>query len=150
MPFWDWTLDWQDVRKAPVWGEGLLDFGTNGRPGALSNESVLDDGCVVDGAFSRMILLHLNGSRIPHCLSRGFLDGEILDAFQQQIRPEAIEQLLAETTYDVFSFIFEQTTHLAIPNIVHGDIAFITGPNGELLPSKIYGLPESQLLESRM
>jgi tyrosinase len=111
-------LDWQDLRKAPVWGSGNLSFGTDGT-------------CVSDGPFAGMHLQYLNDLHTPHCLSRNFAESERLQSFGDQLRPEVVEKLLREPEYDMFSFVFEETTHLATPNIIGGDILGNTAPNGK-------------------
>ena len=137
MTFWDWTLDWQDLRKAPIWGVGDLAFGTNGKFSPDTGDGVLAGDCVVDGAFAGMTVLYLNDTRVRHCLSRNFADPPELHSFGDQLQPKAIEALLSEPEFDVFSFMFEQATHLAVPNVILGDFITFTAPNGRFIPRSL-------------
>lgn len=126
--YWDWTLDWQDVTKAPVWNSEI-GFGGNGDPQA--GGSLLKGHCVVDGPFAMLQVSYVKSDRRPHCLSRGFAALERLHELGELIRPDAIENLLREESYNAFNLGLEYTAHNAIPRSIQGDFLVLTAPYGE-------------------
>ena len=131
LTYWDWTLDWQDVLNAPVWGSGDLAFGTDGKPG---NGPALYHGyCVQDGAFAGLTLRYSNRSETTHCLSRGFVAPPDLNEYTSRIRPQAVENLLLEPNQVKFDRVLEERVHFGIPRIVRGDFSASAAPNGEFL-----------------
>ena len=95
MTYWDWTLDWQDILNAPVWGSGDLAFGTDGKIEA--GVDVLNGNCVADGPFAGLSVRYSNRTEVRHCLSRGFISSQELDIFASRIKPQAIEHLILAT-----------------------------------------------------
>ncbi|KAF2121024.1 hypothetical protein BDV96DRAFT_641662 [Lophiotrema nucula] len=132
LPYWDWTLDWQHILKAPVWGAGSLAFGTNGTGDTFIDAGVLQRNCVVDGAFANTTLHYLDNKQLQHCLSRGFNTGSLLHNLTMWLRPKNIETLLLTPRYEQFNEHMERYIHLAIPAIVQGDFVTRTSPNDPL------------------
>lgn len=129
LTYWDWTLDWQDVTRAPVWGPTA--FGSSGEDGA--GEKILHGHCVTDGPFANLQVGYLKSQWHPHCLTRGFASGPELANLSSWIRPSAIEGLLADDDYETFNLGLERAAHLAIPRSVRGDFLLFTAPAGEFL-----------------
>ncbi|KAL9621526.1 MAG: hypothetical protein Q9160_004056 [Pyrenula sp. 1 TL-2023] len=130
--YWDWTLDWNDMLSAPVWGDNDFSFGTNGSAEAGIGRGVMHGSCVLDGPFANMTVHYFNRTMEEHCLSRGFSKEELRHKFQDWLRPAAIETLLLEPNYEDFNTKVEDTPHMAIPGIVQGDLAGFTAPNDPL------------------
>jgi tyrosinase len=130
LPYWNWTLDWQHLLKAPVWGSDDLAFGTNGTGEASADRELLRGSCLTDGPFANTTLHYLMNIEQEHCLSRGFASGEQLRNLSSWLRPKFVEQLLLEPQFEQFNERIERFSHLAIPAIVQGDFVTLTSPNG--------------------
>lgn len=89
MTYWDWTLNWQNILNAPVWGPGDLAFGTDGKIEA--GPGVLNGNCVADGPFAGLSVRYSNRT-VRHCLSRGFVSSPELDIIARvsSLRPSRI------------------------------------------------------------
>ncbi len=124
--YWDWSLDWENITLAPVW-DSEFGFGGNGN---TSDNLGFRGFCVTDGPFARLELLFIGPMDLPHCLSRGFLDGANLTRYAQRIRPEALEELLRVPSYEEFSQALESGPHLSLPFSIHGDFSVPTAPQG--------------------
>jgi tyrosinase len=72
-----------------------------------------------------------NISHNPHCLSRGFATDSFQTRFQEQVKPERLENALQQDGYDNFFSKLEFGPHNAIPQFISGDFYYFTAPNGE-------------------
>ena len=129
LTFWDWTLDWEDMTRSPVWST-TDGFGGTGNP-ELRN-SVLNGHCVDDGPFAGLEVLYLDEKQDSHCLSRGFENGTELYEHGTWFRPAAIEALANEKGYNEFNLGLEDGPHIAIPRSIRGDFLLLTAPFGML------------------
>lgn len=128
MPYWDWTLDWADFRRAPVWDP---ETGFGGDGGADAPKSVGQGRCVTDGPFAGLKALYSNLRLRPHCLARGFPGEKELARWTSGLRPEAVEEVVAIKEYEKFYLALENGPHLAIPYSVRGDFYRFTAPYGK-------------------
>ncbi|KAI9711766.1 MAG: hypothetical protein M1820_001911 [Bogoriella megaspora] len=126
MTYWDWTLDWNDIRKSPVWSTDDTGFGTDGNPEV--GEEMLKGHCVVDGPFANLTVLYLDEKDRPHCLSRGFNSGEDLMRYGSMLRPSEVEGLLDDPEYKSFNLRLEDSAHIAVPRSIRGDFSMLTAP----------------------
>ncbi|GAD93058.1 conserved hypothetical protein [Paecilomyces variotii No. 5] len=125
LPYWNWSLDWEDLSKSPVW-DNETGFGGSG----TGAESVANGHCVLDGPFAGAQAAYYEGNYHPHCLSRGFLPEEVIQrAGKIAVRPARLNRVFAEQDYYKFLLKVEQVSHLTIPYIVQGDFAKVTAPN---------------------
>jgi tyrosinase len=131
--FWNWQLDWQDVTRASIWNaeDG---FGTTGNV-EQSKHAILEGYCVKDGPFKDFMIPYLDEKYYPHCLSRGFLEGEELEHQSKLLSPDIIEELLSFEDYSSFNLGLEHGPHLAIPHSIRGDFYLLTAPSGKCFPS---------------
>lgn len=123
--YWDWSLDSSNFRASPVWdpSSGLGGDGTG-------PQSVGDGQCVTAGPFSDLEMSFYDGEYQPHCLSRGFPPSNELKALGELICPEAIKNLMKESTYEDFAPELERRAHTFLSRSVRGDLSRFTGPNG--------------------
>lgn len=84
-------------------------------------------GHCVDGPFADFMPLFHALEYKPHCLSRGFTS----DFSGYTLRPDAMEPIFLETTYEKFLFGIETGPHDAVPNGVRGDFYQFTAPYGQ-------------------
>ncbi|KAL9077910.1 MAG: hypothetical protein Q9157_003177 [Trypethelium eluteriae] len=126
LPYWDWSLDWNNFHAAPVWDSvsGL------GGDGDASGAMTVGEGrCVTKGPFSSIKVRYFDGEEHPHCLSRGFpSDGELKE-LGELIKPEVIEDLMTEPDFDKFASEVERRGHKFLSHSVRGDLSKFTGPN---------------------
>ncbi|KAM0152184.1 hypothetical protein ACHAPG_007841 [Botrytis cinerea] len=74
----------------------------------------------------------------PHCLSRGFLYGDVLKKrFGARVHPNALEAILQEADYEAFNLKLEAWPRDAVPHGVNGDFSRETTPNGKILVLKM-------------
>ncbi|KAI0405660.1 putative tyrosinase [Xylaria palmicola] len=127
LPYWDWTRDWRNLTQAPVW-DATEGFGGNGN---VNLPSTVGHGhCVQDGPFAGLQVQYYNEDFNPHCLSRGFLTGELQDHFgAQRLNSSAMAAVLGQPDYYQFLLMLEDGPHSAIPIIVRGDFSRFTAPN---------------------
>lgn len=106
----------------------------------MSGEIFVGHGrCVNDGPFANLEVRHYDGDYHPHCLSRGFLEDELLVRFgHSRTQPEAIEKAMNEADYFNFLSELEDGPHAAIAKCVRGDFSKVTAPNG-MYPIKTRG-----------
>jgi tyrosinase len=117
------------MEKSPVW-DAATGFGGNGNENA--NESVGKGHCVTEGPFANLTVKYYSAQNEPHCLSRGFLHGDILDRrFGARVHPDNVEAILQEPDYDTFNVRLEAGPHDAVPRGVNGDFSRETAPNGK-------------------
>ena len=126
--YWDWSLDWENVTQAPVW-DTVLGFGGDGDKNDLES---IHGHCVTDGPFARLQVLYVEKFPYPHCLSRGFAQGENLTEFSAALEPKALKELLSTPDYATFNLGVEDGPHLSIPRSIHGDFSTVTAPAGSL------------------
>ncbi|KAL2217410.1 hypothetical protein M432DRAFT_516476, partial [Thermoascus aurantiacus ATCC 26904] len=124
LTYWDWSLDWEDITKAPIW-DPVIGFGGNGNE---SDAESIHGHCVTDGPFARLEVLYVEQIPYPHCLSRDFARGDNLTRFSLVVMPAALEELLNIPDYATFNLAVENVPHLSIPRGVHGDFATVTAP----------------------
>ena len=129
-------MDATDLGSSPIWD---LDngFGGNGEQthGAIT---LYDGSCVRTGPFAnttRHWVSKSNGHGFdinakPHCLSRGFETGQRKTRFEERITPDAINEVLVQSTYMEFLDRLEVKAHNSIPQFVRGDFYALTAPNG--------------------
>lgn len=128
--YWDWSLDWEDLAKSPVF-DAQNGFGGDGN---LTGEMTVGGGrCVVDGPFANLELLFFDGEYHIHCLSRGFREGNTLGRIlAEKIQPTAIETILRKPDYESFFLELERGPHNKIPILIGGDFIKFTAPNDPL------------------
>jgi tyrosinase len=119
------------VTKAPVWDD-QHGFGTTG-VAEQSERAILNGYCVEDGPFKDFVIPYLDAKDYPHCLSRGFAQGEELKNQSKMVSPNVIEDLLSLDSYNAFNLGLEHGPHLAIPRSIRGDFSLLTAPSGELM-----------------
>ncbi|KAH8714043.1 hypothetical protein GQ44DRAFT_625199 [Phaeosphaeriaceae sp. PMI808] len=127
MVYWDWELDWQNVTNAPIW-DIEHGFGSDGNV-TDSDKTIVGGHCVMSGPFERFSIPYLDEKYYPHCLSRGFLDGEALRKECMALSPDTIERLMAISDYSSFNLGLENGPHLAIPHSIRGDFSLLTAPS---------------------
>jgi tyrosinase len=126
--YWDWSLDWEDMARSPIW-DSNTGFGGNGDGG--SRKSVGHGHCVTDGPFANQTVLYFGAENKAHCLSRGFVhEDQLKDVFGSKVRPEALEAVLLHDEYKQFNLKLEEGPHNAIPRAIRGDFLRVTAPNG--------------------
>lgn len=131
--YWDWSLDWQALQRAPVF-DAVSGFGGDGEVGG---EIVVGNTgrCVIDGPFARARARWYDREERPHCLARGFRDEAgglgVMDG--SALSPESIEQVLRHADYDALVKEMESRIHDAIPFGIGGDFETFTAPYGEFV-----------------
>jgi len=124
--YWNWELDWEQVPQAPIWNLEL-GFGGNGHIGL--GYPIAGGYCVDDGPFANTTIPFVDSKNQPHCLARGFATGSKLEQLSQMFRPQALEELFKETSYNSFNLGLENGPHIAIPRIIQGDFEMLTAPS---------------------
>ncbi|KAG4441776.1 hypothetical protein IFR05_002767 [Cadophora sp. M221] len=141
-PYWDWTLDSEDLSQSPIW-DPVHGFGGNGD---LNTPVTLYEGhCVLSGPFANTTrawkaLSHGQFHDValePHCLSRGFFNaGTLTEAEKKKSRnlhnrlsPDDVEKTLEQPDYMSFFKEFETGAHNAIPSLIRGDWLVFSAPN---------------------
>jgi len=125
LPYWDWSLDWQDFTKSPIWN--IDSFGGNGDPS--DSLSVGGGHCVTDGPFAGLEIVFYDDDYHPHCLSRNFESGQAMRNLGKLVRPEAIAEIMEEDDYEAFTSRLEHNAHHFLSASVRGDFSKFTGPN---------------------
>lgn len=128
LPYWDWVLDWKDITRSPVF-HSELGFGGDGN--ATGEVTVGGGRCVVDGPFAGLEALRYDADYQPHCLSRGFLYGELLQEMcGDDIQPEKVDRILQRVDFESFMHELEEGPHIAISTGIRGDWLKFTVPYG--------------------
>ena len=149
--YWDWSLDWEDLIRSPIW-DNYTGFGGNGN--SSDDKSVAYGYCVTDGPFARLTALIWGVEDKPHCFSRGFANHDKVKKFGLRVSPQALEKMLEKADYDSFNIGLELGPHNAIPKTVRGDFYRVTAPYGMCLahtglfspiPSYIVNIKEAKL-----
>jgi len=129
--YWDWTLDWRALQRAPVF-DAVGGFGGDGQVGG---EVVVGNTgrCVTDGPFAGATARWYDREERPHCLARGFRDeaGELGVMDGSALSPESIDQVLRHADYEALVKEMESRIHDAIPFGIGGDFETFTAPYGE-------------------
>ena len=86
---------------------------------------------MTNGPFSSIEVRYYDDAERPHCLSRGFPDDSELKELGELIKPEVIDDLMAESDYDKFASEVERRGHKFLSHSVRGDLSKFTGPNGK-------------------
>ncbi|KAI0432184.1 hypothetical protein F5Y09DRAFT_329878 [Xylaria sp. FL1042] len=120
LPYWDWTLDWEDPSSSPIF-DPMTGFGGDGDPQGA--ETVGGGRCVLDGPFSDLRPLYYGGRENPHCFSRGFSDFHGRNA-----SPAMIQQIMASDDYTTFYLAVENGPHNVAPLGIKGDFDSFTAP----------------------
>jgi tyrosinase len=130
LPYWDWTLDWEDITKSPVF-DPVSGFGGDGN---VTGEVTVGGGrCVIDGPFAGLEALRFDANWAPHCLSRGFLKGKVLRKMcGEDIRPEVVAKVLENESFEDFMSALEEGPHIGISTGIRGDWVKFTVPYGML------------------
>ena len=129
IPYWDWTLDAEDLASSPVISADN-GFGGDGDP--AGDITVGRHGrCVVDGPFAGLQVLWYDVKYQPHCLSRGFRTDEAggngrMDG--SALSPEEIDRILDLDGYEDFVPALEKKVHDVIPFGVGGDFETFSAP----------------------
>ena len=96
----------------------------------------------MDGPFAGQVALFYGTRYDPHCLSRGFGNGDKEGEFSGiGVRPEVVENILKQDSYEKFFLDFENGPHSVIPNGVRGDFFSFTAPYGMYLILVLWSLP---------
>ncbi|KAE9379512.1 Di-copper centre-containing protein, partial [Stipitochalara longipes BDJ] len=128
IPYWDWTRDWRDPNKAPVF-DAEAGFGGDGD---LTRKSAAGDGyCVTSSPLAGVELKYYGLDISPHCFSRSFADGgfppKAGQLSGQKYRPEAMEGLMQKKSSSSFASTLD-SIHTAIPIGLGGEMAKFTSP----------------------
>jgi tyrosinase len=128
--YWDWSLDWRDIANSSIWS---ADQGFGG-DGDINGRVTIGEGrCLTDGPFKDLKPLYFNHTETPHCLSRGFRDGENFGTISGfNFRPEAVGLLLLQPNYEYFVGFMESSVHNIIHNSIGGDFMALTASNGKI------------------
>ena len=129
LTYWDWSLDWEDFSKSPVWSNEH-GFGGSGDPDV--GETLLDGYCVTTGPFAHLSVIFIKHDYHPHCLSRGFVrDKDELAVHRAMYHPLTIDEIVSSDNYSHFNLNLEHGPHDGIPRSVRGDFSMLTAPAGK-------------------
>ncbi|KAM0135572.1 hypothetical protein ACHAO1_005121 [Botrytis cinerea] len=124
LPYWDWSLDWEDFSRAPIWGHD--NFGSDGN---LDAETSVGDGhCVIDGPFAGLTAMFYDNDYYPHCLSRGFKSGAEMKDLGNLVRPGVVEDIMREGNFEAFAQRIEHNAHRFVSGSIRGEFSKFTGP----------------------
>lgn len=131
--YWDWTIDYKNPAQSSLF-DSKLGFGGNGD--VNGEKSVGNGHCVVDGPFAGFhgkyfddVVNNPKDELVPHCLSRGFRDGDSFSG--HKFRPDAINRMFRQKSFDKFFLFLELGPHNGIPQGIRGDFATFTAPYGK-------------------
>ncbi|TDZ37774.1 Tyrosinase ustQ [Colletotrichum trifolii] len=135
-PYWDWTLDYLDITKSPVFSaDNATGFGGNGNQTEPNSNAELTQ-CVTDGAFAGFELQYFDLTARPHCINRRFNDGPSGDMgkyIQELYTPDIISGIIRNATdFSQFSTSLENAPHGAIHTAIGGDFTVTSAPNDAL------------------
>ncbi|KAF7861798.1 hypothetical protein EAF04_007681 [Stromatinia cepivora] len=124
LPYWDWSLDWEDFTRAPIWGPH--NFGSNGN---LDVEVSVGEGhCVTDGPFAGITAMFYDNEYHPHCLSRGFRSGTKMKELGKLVQPEVVKNIMSEDNFETFAHRMEHNAHRFVSQSIRGEFSKFTGP----------------------
>ncbi|KAF9872022.1 hypothetical protein CkaCkLH20_10654 [Colletotrichum karsti] len=124
IPYWDWTLDWQNLASSSIW-DAETGFGGDGTRG--EHTAVGGGSCVTDGPFRNLRPKLYNHTYLEHCLSRGFND--TMRRPLQALSPDSIGAIMGNTTYAGFEKRVEFTLHNGLHEAIGGDFKALTAAN---------------------
>ncbi|KAF5240380.1 hypothetical protein FANTH_9640 [Fusarium anthophilum] len=132
MPYWDWSLDADDMPKSTIW-DPKTGFGGNG---SLNKTESIYDGravrkCLDDGPFKDFFPAYLTTEYDPHCLARDWNDGSenVGNMLSENYNKEAVAKVQAVKDYDNYRQRLEAGPHGAIHSAMGGDMVPNTSPN---------------------
>ncbi|KAE9372643.1 Di-copper centre-containing protein [Stipitochalara longipes BDJ] len=127
--YWDWSLDWKDLSKSPVF-DISPGFGGDSHSNSEPSEVAIvgGDRCVNEGPFTNITVHWWTQQGDPHCLSRGFRDIQPISHMGYVFKPESIERLLQQPDYKQFFLAMEHSVHDGLQVAIGGDIMFNTAP----------------------
>ncbi|KAF2869473.1 hypothetical protein BDV95DRAFT_547863 [Massariosphaeria phaeospora] len=126
IPYWDWSQDWEDMPRAPVWDS---ESGFGGDGAADTPITVGEGRCVREGPFSNLEARYYGDQSHPHCLSRGFASRDELHRIGAPISPDSLEDLSRSSpSFEVYSSELEHRAHTFMRDGVRGDFSAYTGP----------------------
>ncbi|KAK8070195.1 hypothetical protein PG994_006811 [Apiospora phragmitis] len=128
--YWDWTLDTDDVTKAPVW-DPETGFGGNGDPAIDPMKESSAKKCLVDGPLKGSQVAYTMSGYQPHCLARNFNSGIAFpgDMLADSYTKAFVDKVAALDNYADFRYSLEGGPHGAIHSAVGGDMSPATSPN---------------------
>ncbi|KAE9379517.1 Di-copper centre-containing protein, partial [Stipitochalara longipes BDJ] len=123
MPYWNWSLDTQNLTMAPVF-DPQYGFGGNGNP----NANALGKGnCVTDGGVSGITFKYFDSEVVPHCLFRTF-DHSNQRLSGEKYSDSAIGKILKKP--DIISFMMAlNSAHASVHMGLGGDMEGFSAPN---------------------
>ncbi|KAK2603872.1 hypothetical protein QQS21_003907 [Conoideocrella luteorostrata] len=128
--YWDWSLDWMDLASSSIW-DSVTGFGGDGDSEGL--ETVGGGRCVTSGPFVDLRPILYNHTRVQHCLSRGFRDGDVVGHLPgTKFSPENIGSILRQRNYTAFLRKVERDLHNTLHTSINGDFKAMTAANDPL------------------
>ncbi|KAH8812840.1 hypothetical protein F5884DRAFT_786519 [Xylogone sp. PMI_703] len=129
LTYWDWTLDWEDLSRSPIF-KSSPGFGGNSNPNSEPSKVAIvgGDRCLQDGPFAGTTVHWWTQEGQSHCLSRGFQDVVPIEEMGKSFRPGRIEKILQQPDYESFFLNMEHTIHNGIQVAIGGDIMYNTAP----------------------
>lgn len=130
--YWDWSLDTDDVTKAPIW-DTITGFGGNGDPAINPLTESSSKKCLVDGPLKGLQPAYTMTGYAPHCLARNWNSGAEYpgNMFSDSYTKKAVEEINALDNYPDFRYELEGGPHGAIHSAIGGDMSPATSPNGK-------------------
>jgi len=123
LPYWDWSQDSHNFEGSPIW-DSIHGFGGDG----AGAETIGNGRCVEDGPFAGTHAMFYEDRDEPHCLARGFAQGEDLAALTDLVDPDQLEELMNESDFSKFAPELERRAHTFISRSINGDFSKYTGP----------------------
>jgi len=127
--YWDWTLDYEDLPKSPVF-DAAYGFGGDGGP--KDNDSISWGACIETGPLKGYEVKTLGQEIKPHCLSRGFGRAVGGTFTGSSIAPASIREVLVQENYFDFLTKLEESADNDIPLGMGGDWVLASAPNDPL------------------
>ncbi|KAK3360539.1 putative tyrosinase [Lasiosphaeria hispida] len=126
IPYWDWSRDWQDPSKSPIW-DPVTGFGGDGDPNGTV--TIMWGSCIKEGPFVDYEVLWSDFYPRPHCLSRGFGRQPGAPWDNEFFKPHSMADLMSRDTFYDFTETLEGGSHDAVPNGINGDFYTLESPN---------------------
>lgn len=129
--YWDWSLDWKDLSRSPVF-HNASGFGGDSHPNSIISEEPIvgGDRCLDNGPWAGLVVHWWTQNAPPHCLSRGFKDVTPINDMGHYLSGDVIKELLQQPDYESFFLMMEHGVHNAVQIAIGGDIMFNTAPYG--------------------
>ncbi|KAI8931396.1 hypothetical protein NX059_011726 [Plenodomus lindquistii] len=134
MPYWDWTLDSNDMINSSIW-DPVSGFGGNGDPAIDPlGPGTTTIKCVLDGPFAGLQVAWVMEGENPHCLTRNWNNGTNYpgDMFVKSYTPEILAGVAANNNFNDFRKSLENGPHGAVHSAIGGDMSPATAPNDPL------------------